>query len=340
MNLTINAANADRNLMNAAEKSGESTRSGNGRTSIYGGNFNAAADPIAARKKEAQAQAWKVVSNAWKTDKAIDDSIQARRDHYKEMEKLRNEAVDSLGDVREDKEVLRELYGVEEDSQEQKDLELLEKERREMRRPGSETLSEAERSRLEEIHKGPLTEYQKRALDLDKQAEIYEDQIEDAERRMRDDVADIRSIQTERIKSAPMPDAQKAAKEIMDAANDEIKGMLVEEAVEHIDEEQEEREEKAEESMEEKEEQEEQLEELKLKRAIQEAMIERTKEAAEEAKEQARQNDAPEIEIGEMVDIAKGNSIAKDVGQSLSDIKSSLRVLEADLKGIKVDKEV
>ena len=85
---------------------------------------------------------------------------------------------------------------------------------------------------------------------------------------------------------------------------------------------------------------EEQLEELKLKRAIQEAMIERTKEAAEEAKEQARQNEAPEIEIGEMVDIAKGNSIAKDVGQSLSDIKSSLRVLEADLKGIKVDKEV
>ena len=74
--------------MNAAEKNGESARSGNGRTSIYGGNFNAAADPIAARKKEAQAQAWKVVSNAWKTDKAIDDSIQARRDHYKEMEKI------------------------------------------------------------------------------------------------------------------------------------------------------------------------------------------------------------------------------------------------------------
>lgn len=339
MNLTINAANANRNLLHAAEQDGENGRKGSGRN-IYGGNFNAAADPIAERKKEAQAQAWKVVSNAWKNDRIVDDSIQSRRGHYKEMEKLKDEALTSLKDIREDKEVLRELYGVEADSQEQKDLELLEKERREMRRPNSETFTEEEQSRLMELHKGPLTEYQQRAMEMVKQAEIYEDQIEDADRRMRDDVADIHSIQKERLKSNPMLEAQKAAEDIIGAANDEIKAMAIEEAREHIDEAQEKREEKAEEAMEEKEEREEQLEELKLKRAIQEALIERTKEAAEEAREQERENQAPEIEMGEMVDITKSNTISKDVGQSLSDIKSSMRLLEADLKGIKVDKEV
>lgn len=339
MNLTINAANANRELMGAAVKNAKDGHTGAGRANIYGGNMNAA-DPIAQRRKEAQQQAWKVVSNAWKNDRAVDDSIQSRRDHYKEMEQLKAEATNSLKDVREDKEVLRELYGVDVDSQEQKDLELLEKQREERRHPGSATFTEEERARLAELEKEPLTEYQQRALDLDAQAEIYQDQIDDADRRMKDDVADIHSIQKERLKTNPMLEAQNAADEIMDAANDEIKSMLIQDAVDHIDEEQEKREEQAEKSMEEKEEREEQLEQLKLKRAIQEAIIEGTKEAAEEAREQERQNEAPEIELGEMVDIAKGNNVSKDVGQSLSDIKSSMRVLEADLKGIKVDKEV
>ena len=41
-----------------------------------------------------------------------------------------------------------------------------------------------------------------------------------------------------------------------------------------------------------------------------------------------------------MVDIAKGSDVSKDVGQSLDEIKSSMNLLEADLKGIKVDEEV
>ena len=157
---------------------------------------------------------------------------------------------------------------------------------------------------------------------------------------MRDDIADIHSIKQERLKSNPMLEAQKAAEEILDAANDEVIGMLIQESQEYIDEKMAEEKEDAEKSMEEKEEREEQLDELKLKRAVQEALIEGTKEAVEKAKAMERRMESPEVEISEMIDIAQGDSAATDVGQSLDEIKNSMNLLEADLKGIKVDKEV
>ena len=87
--------------------------------------------------------------------------------------------------------------------------------------------------------------------------------------------------------------------------------------------------EKADEAMKEKEEREEKLDEMKLERAIERAMIEGTDEAVEEAERIKRQNDSPDIQMTDMVDLSDG-----------ADIKSSMKVLEADLKGIKVDEKV
>lgn len=338
MGLTINAFGAG-TAINAVERSDENG-TGKAKQNFYGGALKLASDPVLQRRKEAQEKAFNIVKNAWENDRSVDDAIQARREHYAEMEQLKKETVDSLADINEDKTVLKELYDVADDSQEQKDLELLEKEQDLKNGVIHEGLTGEEKRRLEEIHKEPLTEYQTRALELNDQAGNLKLQIEDVDRRMRDDTADIYRIKQERLKSNPMLEAQKAAEELNQAANDEIIGMLIEEAKEHIDEKMEEAEEKAGESMEKKEEREEKLEELKLKRAVQEALIEGTKEAVEEAKAAERRSEAPDIELNDMVDIARGADVSKDVGESLSDIKNSMKLLEADLKGIKVDEEV
>lgn len=331
MSLTIKAFDAG-----FAEKiSGQRTEK-----NIFGGNLSLANDPIAQRRKEAQEKAWNIVKNAWDNDGAVDDMIAARENHYAQMQALKEEAVAGLSDIEEEKEVMRELYDVDEDSEEQKDLELLEKAQNIRSGVSQETLTEEESKRVAKLYQGTLTEYQSRGLELNKQAVEMKKKIADADRQMCDDTADIQSIKQERLKSNPMLEAQKASKEILDAANDEVIGMLIQESQEYIDEKMEEAKEDAEKSMEEKEERGEQLDELRLKRAVAEALIEGTKEAVEKAKAIERQMDAPEVEISEMVDIAQGDNITKDVGQSLDEIKSGMKLLEADLKGIKVDKEV
>ncbi len=69
-------------------------------------------------------------------------------------------------------------------------------------------------------------------------------------------------------------------------------------------------------------------------------MTEGTKEAVEEAKEEAERSDAPDMDVSEVTEFVKGNSAAEDVGQSLEEIRNSMNLLEADLKGIKVDQEI
>lgn len=308
--------------------------------SIFGGNLKIASDPIEQRKKEAREKAWNVVKNAWDNDSAVDAMIQKRRSHYEEMKVLKEEATAGLADVQEEKEVLRELYGVNADSEEQKDLELLEKAQDIKSGVSKEKLTKEESRRVAELYQGGITEYQSRGLELNERAIEMKKRIADADRQMRDDTADIYSIKQERLKSNPMLEAQKAAEEILEAANDEVIGMLVQESKDYMDEKMEEAREDAEKSMEAKEEREEQLDEQKLKRAVQEALIEGTREAVERAKAMERRMEAPEVEISEMIGIAQGDDITTDVGQSLDEIKNNMNLLEADLKGIKVDEEV
>lgn len=337
MSLTIQAWNAENSIYGAQSVQEKET---DGRKNVFGGALTLA-DPIAQRKKEAQEQAWNVVKNAWDTDRSIDDSIQSRKDHYENMKALRDQAFDSLRDAREDEKVLKALYGVEDDSQEQRDLELLKKEQDEKNHvPGREKITKEERERLAEIHKQPLTEYQERALELNERAGEFKRQIHDAEREMMNDTANIYALKRQRPEYQPMIEAQETAEEILAAANEEIKGMVVQDAVDHIDEKMEEMEEKMDEAAEEKEEREELIEEQKLQRAIKKALIEGTKEAIEEAKRQAERKENPDVGLTDMVDMVRSNDAVKDVGQSLDDIKSNMRVLEADLKGIKVDEEV
>lgn len=332
-----------KDLVNHLAQNGSKTDKTDGQTvkkeekkNIFGGDLNLVNDPVAQKRKEAQEKAWKLVENAWKGDQAYEKNIQERQDHYDQMRQLRSEAGDELLRIGQEKEALKEQYGIKDDSQEQKDLELLEK-LYDAGRGRQVSFTEEEMERCKALSKEPRTEYQQRALDLYGKEAHFRSEMEEAEKQMKDDAADIRAVKLEHLKTHGMVDAQKSADEILKAASDEIIGMLKDEALDHIDEEKEKAEEKAEETKEKKKEEEEKRDELELKRAEQEALIMRTKEAVEKAESLRNRQEAPQIDTGEMVDIAKDYAQSGDVKQSLEEIKVNMKLLDADLKGIQVD---
>lgn len=303
MSLTINA-----NMANYVENGTlftEKTENGN-RKSFFAGNTNLANDPIAQKRKEAQQKAMKVISDAWDTDKAIDKSVEDRKNHYNDMLAVKEEAQSHLNDINDQIDVLKEEYGITEETK----------------------------------YKDWPEEYKQRYFELSDQASVFKKQIYDADKLMKDDIRDIKAITIERLKSAPMADAQKTADAIEAAANEEIIGLAMQEARDHIDEKMEEAKEKAEEKAEEEEAKEEKLETIREIRAMQEAIIEGTKEAAAEAEARRRENEAPDMPLDELIELTKTNSETQKAQKTLDEIKYSMNLLEADLKGIEIDEEI
>lgn len=270
------------------------------KTNIFGGDLTLTNDPVEQRKKEAQEQAWSIVENAWRNDSAVDELIDERMGHYAEMETQKKEAQEQLSIIGDEMEALKE-----------------------------------QRQTMDE------SDYNSMMAELGEQAGVWQERMADADKLMRDDMADIRGITKERLKSNPMQEAKGAAEAVLEAANDEIIGMLVGESKEHIDEKIEETKEEAKESMEEKEEKEELLEAQRVERAMREAFIEGTKEAVRRAEALKEKAGRPDMEISEMAELVQSSgSVADEVGQSLDEIKNEMKLLEADLKGIKVDEQV
>ena len=106
-----------------------------------------------------------------------------------------------------------------------------------------------------------------------------------------------------------------------------------------MDEKQQEAEEKAKDTKEEKKEEEKKLEEQKLERAKQEAMMMQTKEAARKVRAQQKHMEASDVDMGEIVTLARDYRQPENVSQTLNEIKNNMKLLEADLKGIQVDEE-
>ena len=129
MSLTIQAPHAN---MNAYEIGDDETRKNkvSDKGTIYAGDLqfaqttgNAASD----KKQSARKQAMKLIRDAWDSDnKAVSQRDQIAQQKEEKLKEVR-ECNEELKQIRESKEIARQSYGVDSDSQEQKDLELLEK---------------------------------------------------------------------------------------------------------------------------------------------------------------------------------------------------------------------
>lgn len=161
----------------------------------------------------------------------------------------------------------------------------------------------------EEIPEEEMTEEDKAAQQ--EALKEYQKQYDNIKNEMKAEIAAIKATKLERLKSSPMLEAQKEAEKIMEAASDEIIGMLVEEAKDHIDEEKEEREEKA--------------EEIAEKREEEEERIEKSKEKSEEAEMMA-----------EMI----RQSVSNDTQREIEELLDKLKLIEEDIKGTTVDTQL
>ena len=296
-----------------------SDKTSNGK-SIDGSALQAKLDPVAAKKEEAKKKAMKIVGDAFANERKMDDELSARRERIKALQEEKGYASGEIKRIEDKRVALRDDYAIEEDSQEEKDLKLLEKEVR-SRFPGSGVqLSKDEMDAIQNIKKNGLTEYQQRSLEMLGHEAPYVDMVYEADKEIKIENQIVRETKLERLKSHTMEDAQKQAEEVLEAASEEAIGMLVDEAKEHIDEEAEERKEKAEAEKEKQEE------------------IEARIDAAKEKK---KENEELTEDILEKVqEVSIGASDVSAAQQEIKDMMSKMKLIEEDIKGAAVDQNI
>ena len=120
---------------------------------------------------------------------------------------------------RESKEIARQSYGVDSDSQEQKDLELLEKYQDYQKGVQTDDFSKEEIDRLKELQNTPLTDYQTRALQLNAQKDVILNKKDRAQRNVTSLTEAAADAKLDQLKSQDMQKAQDAADELLDASD-------------------------------------------------------------------------------------------------------------------------
>ncbi|MCM1246433.1 MAG: hypothetical protein NC293_12400 [Roseburia sp.] len=309
MSITIHVGNTEGGLFTtnqnaAARHAAEKGNHAKGRSTIFAGDMAVRPDSIMLKKQEAQKQAMKIVGDTFDVEKKASQSLKDMADQIEELKGQNLENNREIQSINDKRDSLMESYGVTKESAEHSDLELLRKERELV--PGEESLTEEEKERLTEIHNAGLTDYQKNMLELDDQEKEYRSRIDENNAGINSLNASLRSAKIDRLKSDPMVKAAKQSEEIMEAANKDMIGALYNEAKEHIEEKMQEEKEKAEKRAEKKEE-EEKLEEAKEER----------EEIQEELLEKAAENDS-----------------------ELDEILDKLKLIDEDLKGVTVDKNL
>lgn len=297
----------------------EGQQSGRGKKkTVFAGELGGIQDNILLKKQQAQKQAFKVVTDTWSGDKKIDNDLKERRERIKSLRGEVQNAGKELNEIADRQEELRQCYGVDADSAEQKDLELLLKSREAQRNP-EVSLTKEEREHLAAIQGQERTEYQSRALELDASGDYYRNIIAESEKQIKVENSIIRETKLERLKKDPMVAAQKQADAIEEAAGKEILSMLIEEGKEHIDEEQAEKKEQAAEAKEKKEEKEELLAKRRDER----------KEAEKRAEELAES-----LPVEELLDLDK---VQGEIQKEIQNIVDKMNLIAEDIKGAAVD---
>ena len=199
-----------------------------------------------------------------------------------------------------------------------------------------EAMSEEEKARYQEMKEQGLTEYYDRCKDIDDLAKPYRQTIQDNNKEIKVCEASNKAVHKSRLdlrRGNPMIAAQEEAEAIMDAARDDIIGMIKDEGMDHIDEEMQEKVEQAQEEKEEKEEEEEKLEAIREDKA---QMLDQ----AEAAREKAHENEKRVEDLLEALpteEILKMSGSTSDFQQELKDIMNRMKLMEEDLKGAAVD---
>ncbi|MBE5949065.1 MAG: hypothetical protein E7261_08570 [Lachnospiraceae bacterium] len=290
---------------------------------VKAGNLNLGTETIEEKRKKAQQMALGIVSDAFEGDRKIDEDLDARRQHIRDLNAENYEYAKELKRIDELRADVIESYGITEDSQEYADLELLRKEQGGLERTAHlPILTEEEKARLAQIKKDGLTDYQQQMLDLDKLQKHWQGEIDKNIELIKEENAIISGVKRERLKSHEMVDAKKQSEDVLKAASASIIGELMAKAKEHVDEEIVEDKEKAEEAEKKAEEMKEKLDEARAERKAIEEQFEEMCEL--------------ESVLDEVSQVKQAENMP-DVKKSLESIVAELKLTMQDLSGAVVD---
>ena len=170
------------------------------------------------------------------------------------------------------------------------------------------------------LDKDKLSEYLECSEDLTKREKQYQKEINSSLYEIKTEDAVIRQTGIDRLKSHAMTDAVKEGEERMKEASEEIVGALMSEAKDSIDEKLKDTVEEAKEQKEKKEELEEKLEARKEEKKEQEELTEDILEGAKE-----------KVSVTDTIEGAQ---------QEIKDMMSKMKLIEDDIKGAAVDKNI
>jgi len=182
---------------------------------LFAGNIgtqNPLDTQIAKKRAAAMEKAKKLIGDVFAAEKSVDDDLAERANRIKESEQAIVSANKELAKFEEEKEKLKEQYGI----------------------TGEET---------EEMFP---TEYKMQRDELTRYGEPQRQVINDAKKVIEEERKVIAAITVERLKTDPMVGATEQAEELLASAEEEIAGMVMDTAVENLKEKAEEAKEKQE----------------------------------------------------------------------------------------------
>lgn len=328
MNTSINVNRHMQQGVGMLNVSTDNVRAEDGKNTKSFSLAHKAYDPIAERKAQAFEKARKIVSDAFAGEQKIDAEMQELRDLSARLVKDNKEKLDQISQNKAEMANLERIYAVSEDSQEQKDLEILMKKNDAYYDP-SVRLTEDEQKRYNEIMAQGKTEYQSRMMERYEENNRLGREMQENLMAIHANGSALRFIKGERLKTNPIGDAENAADKVLTAESEAITSELVGNALDHMQENMQEKVEEAREQEEQKAEREEQIEQIQESVEEQKQQIEEIREESREAQESSKTISPQEIV-----------QIQEQIQAEIDKVLEELKLLAEDLKGNAVDKLV
>ena len=313
LSININVNNSDISIKNSKTGAKKNIKS------ISAGNLNDMTDRefnISQKRKVARKQAMKLISDAWDKDNKAAQGIKDMESEKADIANINADLKSKLKDIDKSQKDLQELYGVHSESQEQKDLELLKKYQDNRNGVSNDKFSKEEIDRLKELQNEPLTEYQKKALMINSSKDAIRSQIMNK-------TMSINNAKLEQLKSQDMLKAGDAADSIIEAADKDIFGMLVNEGKQNIDDNMKEQQEEAKKAEEEKEKKQEQIDEAKKKRQEEKELLE-------------NEQQADKLELDNSINSQAVDHLS-EAQQQVEQLMKNNNMVNEDIKGIEID---
>ncbi len=339
MNISINSADMQFNDR-IIRKSSEDSKGGKSNI-VFAGNLSGRNNPVNEKLENAKKQAFKLVSDAWDSDRDFQKKIKELKDFISEKKAERSDAEQRLSGAYETADALKKEYQIDDESAEQKDLEWLISYEKGLKT--GETFKDIEQmkkdsARAKEIRSN-FTDYQHKMYEINGQIENASKIIEDADKSIMAARQSLTDAESENNKQHTMVDAVKEGEQIMAAANKDVIGIVFDDAIEKKEEEIREDKEKQEDKKEEKEEKEKIEAERLEKKEIQEALASNSEAAMSEAQKRGRERKRDDLELSDISNTDPEQVFTKssETQAALDEIKNKMALVDADLKGLKVD---